>query len=135
MLVKEPSHHVTRLFAVVHARSVPIQFSHLLQSSLPPPSLTRSAHAHYLFISLIIGRFLPMINTRPGSQAGGKGAQEGAAMAIEQVNVGGPPVAAAAPYVDGVALNNSCESSDERGGRDASSRFCKSRPRLSGVPP
>ena len=72
--------------------------------------------------------------TKPGSQAG-RGAQEGAAMAIEQVNVGGPPVAAAAPYVDGVALNNSCESSDERGGRDASSRFCKSRPRLSGVPP
>ena len=81
--------------------------------------------------------------TKPGSQAG-RGAQEGAAMAIEQVNVGGPPVdeagvgrgrEAAAPYVDGVALNNSCESSDERGGRDASSRFCKSRPRPSGVPP
>ena len=53
-------------------------------------------------------------------------------MAIEQVNVGGPPVAeaavgrgreAAAPYVDGVALNNSCESSDERGGRDAGRLF------------
>ena len=60
-------------------------------------------------------------------------------MAIEQVNVGGPPVdeagvgrgrEAAAPYVDGVALNNSCESSDERGGtplRDSVShvRVCR----------
>ena len=82
---------------------------------------------------------------RQGAHERKEGGREGgAAMAIEQVNVGGPPVdeagvgrgrEAAAPYVDGVALNNSCESSDERGGRDASSRFCKSRPRLSGVPP
>ena len=39
-------------------------------------------------------------------------------MAIEQVNVGGPLQAPVAPYVDGgvgVTLNNSYESSDEKG--------------------
>ena len=52
-------------------------------------------------------------------------------MAIEQVNVGGPHLVA--PYVDGVALNNSCQWSDDNEGTNErgtfnSSRSCKSRP-------
>ena len=64
-------HRALRVFTSRRAGGVPMQFSHLLQSSSspsppppPPPSppaaASAAAHAHYLFISLIIGRFLPM---------------------------------------------------------------------------